>query len=98
MDLEGATVVFTGPLTTMHRDEAWALVTACGGTPEAGLTRRTDVLIVGGLYRPHWVRTRKLTRAAALGVAVIDEAEFLRCLPQHLAPPVDGVLFGSETE
>jgi hypothetical protein len=44
--LEG-TVAFTGRLASMRRADAFALVRTHGGKPREGVTKRTDVLIVG---------------------------------------------------
>ncbi|MGB8901912.1 MAG: BRCT domain-containing protein [Methylocella sp.] len=46
MALEG-TVAFTGRLASMRRADAFALVRTHGGKPREGVTKRTDVLIVG---------------------------------------------------
>src|SRR5262249_61373895 len=46
-EIEGSTVAFTGRLASMKRAEAFALVRERGGNPPEGVTKRTDVLIVG---------------------------------------------------
>ena len=49
--LEG-TVAFTGRLASMKRADAFALVRKHGGKPREGVTKQTDVLIVGELGWP----------------------------------------------
>ena len=49
--LEG-TVAFTGRLASMKRADAFALVKKHGGKPREGVTRKTDVLVVGELGWP----------------------------------------------
>ena len=46
------TVAFTGRLASMKREQAFALVRGNGGTPRRGLTRKTDILVVGELGWP----------------------------------------------
>jgi NAD-dependent DNA ligase len=51
MALEG-TVAFTGRLASMRRADAFALARTHGDNPREGVTKRTDVLIVGELGWP----------------------------------------------
>lgn len=70
--LAGLTLVITGTLTRLGRTEAEALVEACGGRAAGSVSKKTDYLVAGANAGS------KLERAAALGVRVIDEEEFLR--------------------
>jgi len=70
--LEGLTVVLTGKLETLSRDEAKALVSAHGGRAASSLSARTHLLVAGP------GAGGKLAKAEKLGIEVIDEAEFLR--------------------
>ncbi|HEY1364191.1 MAG TPA: tetratricopeptide repeat protein [Xanthobacteraceae bacterium] len=74
------TVAFTGRLASMKREEAFALVRARGGTPRRGLTRATDMLVVGELGWPllsDGRPSRSLGLATTYGVAIASERQFL---------------------
>src|SRR5262249_14901589 len=80
--LEG-TVAFTGKLASMKRAEAFALVRARGGKPREGVTRKTDVLIVGELGWPLLDDGRpsnSLAQAKSYGVPIASERQFLAWL------------------
>lgn len=68
----GLTVVLTGTLSKMSRDEAAAAITARGGRVSSSVSRRTSFLVAG--TDPG----SKLERARELGVPVLDEAAFLQ--------------------
>lgn len=68
----GLTVVLTGTLSKMSRDEAAAAITARGGRVSGSVSRRTSFLVAG--TDPG----SKLERARELGVPVLDEAAFLQ--------------------
>ena len=70
--LAGKTVVFTGALSSMTRDEAKALVEAQGGTVSNSVSRKTDLVVVG--ENPG----SKYQRAQQLGIKIINEEEFLK--------------------
>ncbi len=72
--LAGKTIVFTGHLDSMTRDEAKARVEALGAMVSNSVSRRTDLVVAGP------GAGSKLRKARALGVRVIDEAGFLRLL------------------
>jgi len=74
------TVAFTGRLAAMKREEAFALVRQSGGTPRRGLTKKTDVLVVGELgwpLLPDGQPSKSLALAKSYGVAVASERRFL---------------------
>lgn len=72
--LAGKTVVVTGTLETMKRTDAQALVVELGGKSGSSVTKNTSFVVAGEKAGS------KLTKAQALGIEVIDEAEFLsRC-------------------
>jgi tetratricopeptide (TPR) repeat protein len=80
--LEG-TVAFTGRLASMKRAEAFALIRRRGGTPRQGVTRQTDLLIVGELGWPlvdDGRPSNSLARAKSLGIAIVSERQFLEWL------------------
>jgi DNA ligase (NAD+) len=68
--LAGKTVVFTGTLARMSRRDAGDLVDRLGGRTAEGVSGGTDLVVVGN--NPG----SKLSRAAALGVRTVSEAEF----------------------
>lgn len=70
--LRGLTVVLTGTLPTLTREEATALVEAHGGRVTSSVSKKTSFIVAGE------DAGSKLERARALGVAVIDESELLR--------------------
>jgi DNA ligase (NAD+) len=72
--LTGATVVITGTLATMTRDEARDAARRAGATVTDSVSRRTTLLVAGA------DAGSKLAKAEALGVPVVDEAEFRRRL------------------
>jgi DNA ligase (NAD+) len=70
----GKTVVLTGTLTAMGRDEAKEKIEALGGKITGSVSKKTDLVIAGE------EAGSKLDKARELGVTVWDEAEFLRNL------------------
>lgn len=70
--LSGKTVVFTGSLPTLARDEAKELARRAGAHVAGSVSKRTDFVVLGedaGL---------KAARAGELGVKTLTEAEFLK--------------------
>jgi DNA ligase (NAD+) len=72
--LAGRTVVLTGALSSMTRDEAADRLTALGAKVSSAVSRKTTWVVAGS------DAGSKLEKARALGVAVLDEAAFLRLL------------------
>ena len=73
--LAGVSVVVTGTLESMSREEAEAAVVARGGKATSGVSKKTTYLVAGA--NPG---ASKVTKAAESGVPTIDEAAFLKLL------------------
>jgi DNA ligase (NAD+) len=72
--LSGTTMVLTGGLETMSRDEATRLAQEAGARIASSVSKKTDLVVVG--ENPG----SKAAKAEELGVETIDEREFLRRL------------------
>ncbi len=70
----GQQFVLTGRLETMTRDEARASIESRGGRVTSTVSKKTDCVVAGE------EAGSKLDKAQALGVRVVDEAEFRRML------------------
>jgi DNA ligase (NAD+) len=68
--LEGKTLVLTGALPGLTRDEAAAMIKAAGGKVTNSVSRKTDFVVAGESPGS------KLAKAERLGVEVVDEAGF----------------------
>lgn len=72
--LAGKTVVITGTLPTLSRNDAKAKIEAHGGKAAGSVSKKTDYVLAGE------AAGSKLTKAQELGIKIIDEAEFLRLI------------------
>ncbi|MCP4577359.1 MAG: NAD-dependent DNA ligase LigA, partial [Deltaproteobacteria bacterium] len=70
----GKTFVLTGSLSAIKRSEAKETITQKGGKVGSAVTRNTDYLVVGE------APGSKLQKAGELGIAILDEAQFLELL------------------
>jgi len=70
----GKTVVLTGTLPTLKRDEAGAMIEAAGGKTSGSVSKKTDYVLAGE------EAGSKLDKAKELGVPIIDEAQFRKLL------------------
>ncbi|MEQ1975898.1 NAD-dependent DNA ligase LigA [Xenorhabdus sp. SGI240] len=70
----GKTVVLTGSLNRLSRDEAKDKLTALGAKVTGSVSKKTDLVIAGE------AAGSKLAKANELGIYVIDEEEMLRLL------------------
>jgi DNA ligase (NAD+) len=74
--LAGKTLVLTGTLPTLKRDDAKAMIEAAGGKVAGSVSKKTDYVVAGE------EAGSKLDKARELGVAVLDEAGLLELLNQ----------------
>ena len=70
----GKTVVLTGSLSQLSRDDAKARLVALGAKVAGSVSKKTDLVIAGE------AAGSKLAKAQELGITVIDEDEMLRLL------------------
>ncbi|WP_113626725.1 NAD-dependent DNA ligase LigA [Pectobacterium peruviense] len=73
----GKTVVLTGSLSILSRDEAKDRLTALGAKVSGSVSKKTDMVIAGE------AAGSKLAKAQELGIPVIDEAEMIRLLDNY---------------
>jgi DNA polymerase III, epsilon subunit and related 3''-5'' exonucleases len=85
----GREIVFTGALSWMLRARAWELVAGCGGQPAEGVTKLTNILVIGyqdaRKLRPGEDLSAKARKAAALrdkgqAIELLGEVDFVRML------------------
>ena len=74
--LTGKTLVVTGTLETLSRSEAEALIVKNGGKASGSVSKKTAYVVASA------AAGSKLTKAQALGVPVLTEAEFLAMIAE----------------
>jgi DNA ligase (NAD+) len=72
--LENQSVAITGTLENLTREQAFLKLREVGAKTVNSVNKKTDILVVGN--RPGW----KKTQAQDLGIATIEEDEFLTLL------------------
>jgi len=75
--LEGMTVVLTGTLVALTRDDAKDRLEALGAKVAGSVSKKTSFVVAGS------EAGSKLAKAAELGVRVLDEDAFLALLREH---------------
>ncbi len=74
--LAGKTIVVTGTLPTLSRGDAETLITKNGGKASGSVSKKTAYVLAGE------AAGSKLTKARALGVPVLSEADFFALLEE----------------
>jgi DNA ligase (NAD+) len=74
--LAGLTIVLTGTLPNLSRDEAKAMIEAAGGKVAGSVSKKTSYVVAGE------EAGSKLEKAQALGVTVLDEAGLQRLMEE----------------
>ena len=77
LPLEGQTIVLTGTLTSMGRDEAKEKLEALGAKVAGSVSKKTSFVVAGE------AAGSKLDKAQELGVDIWDEARLLNLLKKH---------------
>lgn len=72
--IQGKTIVLTGTLPTLTRQQAEELIVSHGGKASGSVSKKTDYVLAGE------AAGSKLTKAQTLGIPIIDEATFLSWL------------------
>ncbi len=72
--LQGLTIVVTGTLPTLSRNDAENLIVQNGGKASGSVSRKTSYVLVGE------AAGSKLTKAQTLGIPILDETSFLEML------------------
>ena len=72
--LAGMTVVVTGTLESLSRQEIQTYIKSKGGKPSSSVSKKTDLMVVG--ENPG----SKADKAAQLGVRTVSESEFLKLI------------------
>ena len=72
--LAGKTVVVTGTLPTLSRNDAKNMIEAHGGKAAGSVSKKTDYVLAGE------AAGSKLVKAQELGITIIDETEFLQMI------------------
>lgn len=74
---QGKTVVLTGGLSSMSRDDAKLMLIQRGAKVTGSVSKNTDLIIAGE------AAGSKRVKAEALGLSILDEAEFLALISSH---------------
>ncbi len=73
---KGMTFVLTGTLPTLKRNEAQAIIESFGGKASSSVSKKTTYVLAGE------EAGSKLTKAESLGVAIINEEQFMEMIKE----------------
>lgn len=78
----GKVIVFTGALEKMTRVQAWQMVRNLGGIPDDGVTKKTNILVIGDEDYKSEVKSSKRKKAEkiqsdGLEIEIMNETAFL---------------------
>ena len=79
--LEGKSIVVTGTLAGLSREDAEEAIKARGGKAPGSVSKKTTAVVVGEAPG-----AAKLTKAEELGVPILDEPAFLEMLETGEVP------------
>lgn len=99
--LKKARIAFTGKMASMTRKDACALVREAGGEPAAGVSHRTDLLVVGMEGWPllpdgeisHKLRHAKELQDIGCPICIVSETAFLELAGKSTAQPAQRIKF-----
>lgn len=90
LPLAGKTLVLTGTLPTLSRDEAKALIEAAGGKVSGSVSKKTSYVVAGE------EAGSKLDKARDLGITVLDEAGLQALLAGTLATTANSTTLATD--
>lgn len=104
--LWGKTVVITGELSGMRRKDAWGLIASLGGNPADGVTKKTDMLVVGNFERIANVEGEKSKKVAkaegynkkGAAIQVVPEESFWAAIAEYAPELVPGAAEQTDAE
>ncbi len=105
VDLQRASFLFTGKLSSMTRDDAEAKVKGANGTVAGSVTKNLHYLVIGDEGSPLYGQGKKGSKqvkaeqlnAAGANISIISETRFLQMLVgQQVAATADATLAGCE--
>jgi DNA ligase (NAD+) len=90
--LQGKTLVLTGTLPNLSRDQAQAKIEAAGGKVSGSVSKKTDYVVAGA------DAGSKLEKAISLGIKVLDESQLLMMLIEVPESTIETISTISESE
>jgi DNA ligase (NAD+) len=90
--LQGKTLVLTGTLPNLSRDQAQAKIEAAGGKVSGSVSKKTDYVVAGA------DAGSKLEKAISLGIKVLDESQLLTMLIEVPESTIETISTISESE
>lgn len=84
--LYGLTVCFTGTLASMTRSQAWQLVAEAGGQPLPGVTKHTDLLVIGDQDPRKLVPGATMSSKQKKAAALLDSGRRIEMISEHDFP------------